>query len=78
MDSVTKLQAKLDRAEAEIEKAVEHLVKERAVVADRVAEGKDVTLSRDLLVILEDAHLVNTQHRDRLRREMDVAVAART
>jgi hypothetical protein len=77
MENLTELQAKLDRAEAEIEKAVGDLVRERAFVADRLAQGTDVTLSRNLLAILEDTQLLQVQHRDRLRREMDGALAGK-
>jgi len=75
MESLTELQAKLVRAEAEIEKGVGSLIAERALIAEQAAEGKNVATSRDLLVILEDTHLLNTQHRDRLRRELDGATA---
>jgi len=75
MESLRELQAKLVRAEAAIEKGVGSLIKERALIADQAADGKDVATSRDLLVILEDTHLLNTQHRDRLRRELDGVIA---
>ncbi len=71
MDRLTELQTKLDRAEAEVQKGVGHLIKERAQMADKVTGGQDVF---DLLAMLEDAQLLHVQRRDRIRREMDGAV----
>ena len=75
MERLTELQAKLDRAEAEVQRGVGHLVKERALMADKVVGGQDVTIFCDLLAMLEDAQLLHVQRRDRIRREMDGAVA---
>lgn len=75
MQNLAQLHAKLDRAQAEIDKGVGNLVQHRAFVADRIAGGEDVTQSRELLEMLEDTQLLHVQHRDRLRREMDWALA---
>jgi hypothetical protein len=77
MEDMTELQAKLHRAQAEIEKNVGHLTKERALVADRLAEGDDVTQFLELLATLEDTQLIHVQDRDRLRRKQDGAVAGK-
>ena len=74
MERVTQLQAKLDRAEAEVQRGVGHLIKERAQMANKVAGGQDATIFCDLLAMLEDAQLLHVQRRDRIRREMDGAV----
>ena len=75
MERLTELQTKLDRAEAEVQKGVGHLVRERALMADKVVGAQDVTISCDLLAMLEDAQFLHVQRRDRIRREMDGAVA---
>jgi hypothetical protein len=75
MKSLSQLHTKLDRAQAEIDKGVGNLVQHRAFIANGIAGGKDLTPSRELLVMLEDTQLLNVQHRDRLMREMDLAVA---
>ncbi len=74
MEHLRELQAKLDRAEAEVQKGVGHLIKERAQMADKVTGGQDATIFLDLLAMLEDAQLLHVQRRDRIRREMDGAV----
>jgi hypothetical protein len=78
MEDLTELQAKLHRVQAEIEKGVGHLTKQRALIADRLADGADVAQFCDLLVTLEDTQLIHVQHRDRLRRKLDGALAGRT
>jgi hypothetical protein len=78
MEDLTELQAKLHRVQAEIEKGVGHLAKQRALIADRLADGADVAQFCDLLVSLEDTQLIHVQHRDRLRRKLDGALAGRT
>jgi hypothetical protein len=77
MEDLTELQAKLHRAQAEIEKDVGHLTKQRALIADRLAEGEDVTQFLELLATLEDTQLIHVQHRDQLRRKRDGAVAGK-
>ncbi len=74
MERLTELQAKLARAEAEVQKGVGHLIQERAQMVDKVAGGQDATIFCDQLAMLEDAQLLHVQHRDRIRREMDGAV----
>ena len=51
MEAMNQLQAKLHRAQAEIEESIGHLTKQRAFIANRLADGADVTQSCDLLVI---------------------------
>ena len=75
MERLTELQAKLDRAEAEVQRGVGHLVRERALMADKVVGALDGTIFCDLLAKLEDAQFLHVQHRDRIRREMDWADA---
>jgi hypothetical protein len=75
MERLTELQTKLDRAEAEVQKGVGHLVRERALMADKVVGAQDGTIFCDLLAMLEDAQFLHVQRRDRIRREMDGAVA---
>jgi hypothetical protein len=75
MEDQAQLHAKLDRAQAEIEKGVGHLTKQRALFADRLAEGKEVTQSHDLLATLEDIQFLHVRDRDRLRRKLDGAPA---
>ncbi|HEY1779332.1 MAG TPA: hypothetical protein VGG79_02685 [Roseiarcus sp.] len=77
MERLSELQAKLERAEAEVERGVGHLVKERALMAHKVAGGQDMHIFCDLLAMLEDAQFLHVQHRDRIRREMDGAVAGK-
>ncbi len=72
---MTELQAKLHRVQGEIEKSVRHLTKQRVLIADRLADGEEVTQFRDLLATLEDTQLIQVQHRDRLRRKLDGVVA---
>ena len=73
MEAMNQLRAKLYRAQAEIDESIGHLTKQRAFIAD----GADVTQSCDLLVILEDTHFIHVQHRDRLRRKLDGALAGK-
>lgn len=77
MERLTELQAKLDRAEAEVQRGVGRLVRERALMADKVVGAQDVTIFCDLLAMLEDAQFLHVQHRDRIRREIDGAVAGK-
>jgi septal ring factor EnvC (AmiA/AmiB activator) len=71
MENPNQLQAKLDRTQAEIEKGIGRLIRQRARVARRLAESEDVTQSQGLLATLEDTQLLHVQHRDRLRRKLD-------
>ena len=77
MEAMNQLQAKLHRAQAEIEESIGHLIKQRAFIANGLADGADVTQSCDLLVNLEDTHFIHVQHRDRLRRKLDGALAGK-
>jgi len=77
MEDLTELQAKLHRVQAEIEKGIVRLTKQRAFVANRLAEGDDVTQLVELLATLEDTQLIHVQQRDRLRRKRDGALAGR-
>ena len=61
MEAMNQLQAKLHRAQAEIEESIGHLTKQRAFIANRLADGADVTQSCDLLVTLEDTHFIHVQ-----------------
>ena len=45
MEAMNQLQVKLHRAQAEIEESIGHLTKQRALIADRLADGADVTQS---------------------------------
>ena len=78
MEDMTEVRAKLHRVQAEIAKSVGHLTKQRALIADGLADGADVTQCCDLLVILEDTHFIHVQHRDRLRRKLDGRSRGRT
>lgn len=49
MENLAQLHAKLGRTQAEIEKGIAHLIKQRARVAHRFGESEDVTQSRELL-----------------------------
>jgi hypothetical protein len=75
MENLAQLHAKLDRTQAEIEKGIAYLIKQRARVAHRFGESEDVTQSRELLATLEDTQLLHVQHRDRLRRKLDWTLA---
>jgi hypothetical protein len=77
MEDLTELQAKLHRVQAEIENGIGRLTKQRAFIANRLGEGEDVTQFLELLATLEDTQLINVQHRDRLRRKRDGALAGR-
>jgi hypothetical protein len=77
MKDLTELQAKLDRTQADLDKGIGHLTQQRALVAHWLAEGKDAAELRELLETLETAQLLHVQHRDRLRREMDAALAGK-
>ncbi len=71
MEDLAQLHAKLDRTQAEIEKSLAHLIKQRAWVAGGFGESEDATQSRELLATLEDTQLLHVQHRDQLRRKLD-------
>ena len=73
MERLTELQAKLARAEAEVQKGVGHLIQERTQMADKVAGGPETAIF-DMLAMLEDAQFLHVQRRDWVRREMDGAV----
>ena len=46
-------------------------------LANRLAAGEDVSQFLELLATLEDTQLIHVQHRDRLRRKRDGAVAGK-
>jgi hypothetical protein len=71
MDDVPELQVKLDRVQAALDKSVANLAKQRALIAQRLAEGAKIAEFHELLAALEDTQRLHTQHRDRLRRRMD-------
>ena len=75
MEDMTELQAKLHRVQAEIAESVGRLAKQRGLIANRLAAGEDVSSISELLATLEDNQLIHVQHRDRLRRKRDGAVA---
>ena len=75
MEDMTELQAKLHRVQAEIAESVGRLAKQRGLIANRLAAGEDVSQFLELLATLEDNQLIHVQHRDRLRRKRDGAVA---
>jgi hypothetical protein len=77
MEDQADLQAKLDRMQAEIELCIGHLAKQRALLAEMLAEGEDVSQFEELLATLEDTQLLHVQHRDRLRRELDGTLAGK-
>jgi len=77
MRDLTELQAKLDRTQADVDKGVGQLVKQRALVAHWLAEGKDAAELREMLATLEETQLLHVQHRDRLRRELDAALTGK-
>jgi hypothetical protein len=77
MRSLTELQAKLDRTQADVDNGVGHLTRQRALVAHWIAEGKDAAELRELLETLETTQLLHVHDRDRLRRELDAALAGR-
>jgi predicted AAA+ superfamily ATPase len=78
MQNLAQLDAKLERAQVEIDKGVGNLTKHRAFLVDRIAGGEDVTKSQELLQTLEDTQLLHVRQRDRLRREMDARKEKRT
>jgi hypothetical protein len=63
MEDLTELESKLHRVQADIEQGIGHLARQRAVIANDLADGKDVTHLLDLLAMLEDAQLIDVQHR---------------
>jgi len=75
MENLAQLHAKLDRTQAQIEKGIGLLVKQRARIADRLGESEDATQSQDVLATLEDTQLLHVQHRDQLRRKLDWTLA---
>jgi len=77
MKDLTELQAKLDRTQADLDNGVGRLTQQRARVVHSLAEGKDAAELRELLETLETTQLLHVQHRDRLRRELDAALAGR-
>ena len=77
MEDMTDLQAKLHRVQAEIAESVGRLTKQRVFIANRLAAGEDVSQFLELLATLEDTQLIHVQHRDRLRRKRDGAVAGK-
>jgi len=52
-------------------------VKQRALVVHWLAEGKDASELRERLEALETIQLIHVQRRDRLRRELDAALAGK-
>jgi hypothetical protein len=77
MEYMTELQAKLDRAQAEIKKGVGRLVKQRALIAHLRGGSKDVAQSQELLATLEDIQRLHVQDRGRLRSELDWTLAGK-
>jgi hypothetical protein len=49
MEDQPELQAKLDRTQAEIERCIGHLAEQRALLAEMLAEGEDLTQFGKLL-----------------------------
>ena len=77
MTDLTELQAKLDRTQIDVDQGVWRLTEQRALMLNRLAEGKDAAEVHERLESLEATQLVYVQHRDRLRREIDAALAGR-
>jgi hypothetical protein len=80
MEDLAQLHAKLDRAQAVIEKGIGHLTNQRALFADRLADGREgrgLTQPHDLLSKLEDIQFLHVRDRDRLRRELDGAIVGK-
>jgi hypothetical protein len=75
MEDLTELESKLHRVQTDIEQGIGHLARQRAVIANDFADGRDVTHLLDQLAMLEDAQLIDVQHRDRLRRKRGAALA---
>jgi hypothetical protein len=72
MEDLAKLDTKLHRAQAAVDRGIAHLTTQRALIAFRLAEGAQLAEFRDLLNALEDTQRLHVQHRDRLRRQMDL------
>ena len=75
MEDQAQLSAKLARAQAMIEKGIGHLTNQRALFAGRLAERGEANQSHNLLSTLEDIQFLHVRDRDRLRRELDSALA---
>jgi hypothetical protein len=75
MEDPRELQARLDRAQAGIEKGVGHITRQKALIAHRLDEGEGVTQYRELLATLEETQRLHVEHRNLLRRELNDALA---
>jgi hypothetical protein len=74
MDDVLELQVKLDRVQAALDREVANLAEQRALIAQRLAEGAKISEFHELLAAFEDTQRLHTQHREQLRRRMDAVV----
>jgi hypothetical protein len=70
MERSPELQTKLDRAQAQVERGVGHIARQKALVAHRLVHGQDATPLRELLVTLEETQRLQVEHRDLLRKEL--------
>ena len=75
MKDQAELQAEFDWAQAQVEKGIVHIEKQRALVTHRLDHGGDVAQARDLLATLEETQCLHVEHRDRLRGELNEAIS---
>ena len=70
MEGPFELQAKLDRAEAHVQRGAEHIARQKDLIARALDHGGHLNLSVELLATLEATQRLHVSHRDLLRREL--------
>jgi len=70
MEGSAELHAKFDWAQAQVERGVGHIARQKALITHRLDRGEPVTRSRELLSTFEETQRLHVAHRDLLRREL--------
>jgi hypothetical protein len=76
MEGSAELQAKFDWAQAQVEKGVVHITRQKALIAHRLDHGGHLVQPLELLATLEETQRLHVTHRDRLGKELVGALFA--
>ena len=57
-----------------MDRGVEHIARQKAIIENRRPHGRDITLFRELLATLEETQRLHVRHRDLIEKELDQAL----
>jgi hypothetical protein len=69
------LEAALANAEANIAEASRHITRQKVHILEMGSLGLDVVKAKERLAVLEESQRLQLSHRDRVQRELDLALA---